>query len=71
MPPTKAAKAVGHIKRAVCSGMEVPFESGLAIERELAADLIDLYMSSLSNRMNQVMKVLTVIATIFIPLMSQ
>lgn len=34
-PPGKAAKAVGHIKRAVCSGLEVPFESALAIEREL------------------------------------
>lgn len=33
--PNKAAKAVGYIKRAVCSGLEVPFESGLAIEREL------------------------------------
>ncbi|NIM51500.1 MAG: enoyl-CoA hydratase/isomerase family protein [Gemmatimonadales bacterium] len=33
--PNKAARAVGHIKRAVCSGLEVPFESGLAIEREL------------------------------------
>jgi enoyl-CoA hydratase/carnithine racemase len=35
VPPAKAAKAVGNIKRAVCSGLEVPFESGLAIEREL------------------------------------
>ncbi|MGH7481852.1 MAG: enoyl-CoA hydratase/isomerase family protein [Longimicrobiales bacterium] len=34
-PPNRAAKAVGHIKRAVQSGAEVPFESGLAIEREL------------------------------------
>ena len=34
-PPNKASKAVGHIKRAVQSGAEVPFESGLAIEREL------------------------------------
>ena len=34
-PPGKASKAVGHIKRAVCSGLEVPFESALAIEREL------------------------------------
>jgi enoyl-CoA hydratase/carnithine racemase len=34
-PPNKAAKAVGNIKRAVCSGLEVPFESALAIEREL------------------------------------
>ncbi len=34
-PPNKASKAVGHIKRAVQSGWEVPLESGLAIEREL------------------------------------
>jgi enoyl-CoA hydratase len=34
-PPSKASKAVGNIKRAVCSGLEVPFESALAIEREL------------------------------------
>ncbi len=39
VPPTKAAKAVGRIKRAVCSGCEVPFESGLAIERELQQQL--------------------------------
>ncbi len=30
--------------------------------------LYDMYMSGLSNRMNEVMKVLTIIATIFIPL---
>ena len=36
--------------------------------RELAADLRDLYLSIVSNRMNEIMKVLTVIATIFIPL---
>jgi magnesium transporter len=35
--------------------------------RELAADLMDVYLSSINNRMNQVMKVLTLIATIFIP----
>ncbi len=34
-PPNMAAKAVGRIKRSVQSGAEVPFESGLAIEREL------------------------------------
>jgi len=39
VPPGKAAKAVGNIKRAVCSGLEVPFESGLAIERELQQQL--------------------------------
>ena len=36
--------------------------------RELAAGMLDVYLSSLSNRMNEVMKVLTIIATIFIPL---
>ncbi len=34
-PPNKASRAVGHIKRAVQSGLEVPLESGLALEREL------------------------------------
>ncbi len=37
--PNKASKAVGCIKRAVCSGLEVPFESALAIERELQQQL--------------------------------
>lgn len=36
--------------------------------RELASSLMDIYLSSLSNRMNEVMKTLTVISTIFIPL---
>ncbi len=36
--------------------------------RELGADLMDLYLSGVSNRMNEIMKVLTIIATIFIPL---
>jgi magnesium transporter len=36
--------------------------------RETSGQLVDLYMSSVSNRMNEVMKVLTVIATVFIPL---
>lgn len=35
--------------------------------RELAADLMDVYLSSLSNRMNEVMKVLTIITTLFVP----
>jgi magnesium transporter len=36
--------------------------------RDTASGLLDVYLSSVSNRMNQIMKVLTVIATIFIPL---
>lgn len=34
-PPNKASRAVGHIKRAVQTGWELPLESGLAVEREL------------------------------------
>ena len=36
--------------------------------RDLVAGLHDLYLSAISNRMNEIMKVLTIIATIFIPL---
>ncbi|TFH24999.1 magnesium/cobalt transporter CorA [Candidatus Bathyarchaeota archaeon] len=36
--------------------------------REMLSGMLDIYLSSVSNRMNEVMKVLTVIATIFIPL---
>jgi enoyl-CoA hydratase/carnithine racemase len=40
-PPNRAAKAVGRIKRSVQSGWEVPFDSGLAIERELQQQLFE------------------------------
>jgi magnesium transporter len=36
--------------------------------RDMVSGMLDTYLSSLSNRMNEVMKVLTIIATIFIPL---
>lgn len=36
--------------------------------REIASGLTDIYLSSMSNRLNEAMQVLTVIATIFIPL---
>src|SRR3989442_1271182 len=39
LPPQKAARAVGRIKRAVCSGIEMPFGEGLALERELQQQL--------------------------------
>jgi enoyl-CoA hydratase len=35
LPPKRASRAVGHIKRAVLSGMEMGFTEGLALEREL------------------------------------
>jgi magnesium transporter len=36
--------------------------------REIASGLVDVLLSSQSNRMNEIMKLLTIIATIFIPL---
>jgi magnesium transporter len=36
--------------------------------RDILSGMLDIYLSSVSNRMNEVMKVLTIIATIFIPL---
>ncbi|MCX6553731.1 MAG: magnesium/cobalt transporter CorA [Candidatus Aminicenantes bacterium] len=36
--------------------------------RDMISGMLDIYLSSVSNRMNQVMKVLTIIATIFMPL---
>ncbi|HXH09219.1 MAG TPA: enoyl-CoA hydratase/isomerase family protein [Alphaproteobacteria bacterium] len=41
VPPNKASKAVGHIKRAVCTGMEIPLAEGLAVERELQQRLFE------------------------------
>jgi enoyl-CoA hydratase/carnithine racemase len=39
VPPGRAAKAVGAIKRAVLSGVDQPLQSGLALERELQQQL--------------------------------
>lgn len=36
--------------------------------RDMVSGMLDIYLSSISNKMNAVMKVLTIIATIFIPL---
>ena len=36
--------------------------------RDILSGMLDLYLSTVSNRMNEVMKMLTIMATIFIPL---
>ncbi|MGQ9706645.1 MAG: magnesium/cobalt transporter CorA [bacterium] len=36
--------------------------------RDMLSGMLDIYLSSISNRLNEVMKILTIIATIFIPL---
>jgi magnesium transporter len=38
------------------------------VYREMLSGMLDIYLSSVSNRLNSVMKVLTIIATIFMPL---
>ncbi|MBC29908.1 MAG: magnesium and cobalt transport protein CorA [Muricauda sp.] len=40
----------------------------IQIYREMTMSLMEMYMSNMSNRMNEVMKVLTIMASIFIPL---
>lgn len=39
----------------------------LEVDRELCSDLMDVYLSSVSNRMNEVIKVLTIVTTILMP----
>jgi len=36
--------------------------------RDILSSMLDIYLSSISNRMNEIMKVLTIISTVFIPL---
>lgn len=36
--------------------------------RDMLASMLDVYLSSLTNRMNEIMKVLTIISTVFIPM---
>jgi magnesium transporter len=40
----------------------------IEVYREMLSGMVDIYLSSVSNRLNSVMKVLTIIATIFMPL---
>lgn len=46
----------------------VNVNESIDLYREMIWSLMDMYMSIISNKMNEVMKVLTIIATIFIPL---
>ena len=46
----------------------IQLSDSIDIYREMIWSLMDMYMTSISNKMNEVMKVLTIIATIFIPL---
>lgn len=57
-----------HIFIRDCQDHTVQLLEALDTNRELASSLMDLHLSNVSMRMNEVMKVLTIIATIFIPL---
>jgi magnesium transporter len=46
----------------------IQVSENIDIYREMTWGLMDMYMTTISNKMNEVMKVLTIIATIFIPL---
>tara|TARA_R110002012_G_scaffold242788_1_gene417232 strand:- start:58090 stop:59157 length:1068 start_codon:yes stop_codon:yes gene_type:complete len=46
----------------------IQLSDSIDIFREMIWSLMDMYMTTISNKMNEVMKVLTIIATIFIPL---
>lgn len=46
----------------------IQIQESLESNREVLSSLMDLQLANMSNRMNEVMRVLTVIATIFIPL---
>ena len=46
----------------------IEINENLQISRELVMSLMEMYMSNVSNKMNEVMKVLTIMASIFIPL---
>jgi len=40
----------------------------LDINREMVSEMVEIWLSSVSNKLNEVMKVLTVVTTVFIPL---
>jgi magnesium transporter len=57
-----------HLYLRDCYDHSVQIIDMLETYREAVSGLLDVYLSSLSNRMNGIMKVLTIIATIFMPL---
>ncbi|MCB0836257.1 MAG: magnesium/cobalt transporter CorA [Bacteroidetes bacterium] len=46
----------------------IQINDSIEMQRDVAASIMDLYLSGMSNKMNQVMQVLTIISTIFIPM---
>jgi magnesium transporter len=75
-------EVIGTLSRGVCAFIQAPTEIYLrdvydhtiqaldTVEtyRDMLSGMLDIYLSSLSNRMNEVMKVLTIFATLFMPI---
>lgn len=68
-----------HLEHALISEETKPFfrdimdhcneiQDNIDLYREMTMNLMEMYMSSMGNKMNEVMKVLTIMASIFIPL---
>ncbi len=57
-----------HIYWRDCMDHADRYAEGLAFLRESAADLLNTHLALISHRMNDVMKVLTVMSTVFVPL---
>jgi len=57
-----------HIYLRDVSDHSVRIVESIELHRDIISGLLDIYISSVSNKMNEVMKVLTVFASIFIPL---
>ncbi|MEA5617180.1 magnesium/cobalt transporter CorA [Cronbergia sp. UHCC 0137] len=51
-----------------CSDHTVQVMEMVETYRELASGLMDVYLSAVSNKMNEIMKLLTVVSSVFIPL---
>jgi magnesium transporter len=78
-PLREVVSALGKHESSLVSETTVPYIrdvydhvihviDSIDIYREMISGMLDMYLSSVSNRLNEVMKVLTVIATIFMPL---
>jgi magnesium transporter len=57
-----------HIYLRDVSDHTIRVVESIELHRDIISGLLDIYISSVSNKMNEVMKVLTVFASIFIPL---
>ena len=57
-----------HIYLKDVSDHTIRIVESIELHRDVISSLMDIYISSVSNRMNEVMKVLTIFASIFIPM---